>query len=121
VRRQVGVGAVQRGPVRGGGLHDGAHVREVAHELLAAATVHVPADDVGVQQVPVAARPDEGAALLAGVDEPLAHQDLQRLPHHGDAHAQLVADGPDVERRALGQSPTPEQQERGAKPSFSTS
>ena len=105
-RVEVGVGAAGRGQPDGGRFDDGANLAEVAQQREvgagAVALGELPAQHVGVEQIPVGARPHEGAALLAGVDHALGREHLQRLAQGRQADVQLALQGRHVERRSLG-------------------
>ncbi|BFO18825.1 hypothetical protein SHKM778_52130 [Streptomyces sp. KM77-8] len=107
---EVALGAALRGEADGGGFDDGAHLGEVAQQRAVgvggAAALELPAQYVGVEQVPVAARADEGAAFLPGVDHALGGEDLQGLAQGGEAHVEFALQGHQVEGRALGDVPT---------------
>lgn len=103
---QVLVGAALGGQTHGGGLDDGAYFGEIVQQRpvgrVGMAALELPAQHVGVEQVPLGAGTHEGAAPLAGVDHSLGGEHLERLAQRGQAHVQLALQRHQVQRRPLG-------------------
>lgn len=103
---EVGVGAPPGGQAYGRRFDDGAHLGEVAQQRAVgvggAEAVELPAQHVGVEQIPVRTVPYEGAALLTGVDHPLGGQYLQRLAQGGEADVQFALQGDQVQGGSFG-------------------
>jgi hypothetical protein len=103
---QVRVGAALGGQAYGGGFDDGAHFGEVVQQrpvgLAGGGALELPAQYVGVEQVPLGAGAHEGAAPLPGVDHPLGREHLQRLAQRGQAHVQLALQRHEIQRGPFG-------------------
>ncbi len=103
---QVRVGAALGREANGGGLDDRAHLGEVVQQrpvgLRRGGALELPAQDVGVEEVPFGAGAYEGAAALPGVDHPLGGEHLERLAQRGQAHVQLALQAHQIERGAFG-------------------
>ena len=87
-------------------LHDQAQVLQVADEFRRQPGLGLPADDVRIEPVPLAARPHPGADLGAGLDQALGHQRLDRLADHGTADTEFLAQQR-LRRHGAGDTKTP--------------
>jgi hypothetical protein len=86
-----------------GGFHRGAHLGQVAQQDPGVARLAAPAQHITVQQIPLGPVPDEGAAPLAGTDQPLGGEHLERLAQRGHAEIQLAAQRGQVQHGARGE------------------
>ena len=79
------------GESRPRGLDDLPHLAQVFQESLVRSGLVPPGQNIRIKQVPVAARAHLRANLRSRLDQPLGGQDLDRLPHHGPAYAEALA------------------------------
>ncbi|SPO54715.1 protein of unknown function [Pseudomonas sp. JV551A1] len=78
----AGVGGGQRG---GSGLDDPAYAAQHVEEFLLWCGLHQPMQYVGVEHVPVVARPDQGTYPWAGLDQALGGKGAHGLAEHRPA------------------------------------
>jgi hypothetical protein len=74
----------------GGRLDDLAHFHQLGDEILRRHGSAAPAEYVGVQVIPEARIADAHAGLLAGLDQALGAEHLERFAQHRAAHGHLL-------------------------------
>jgi hypothetical protein len=89
---QSGLVGVAGGQGGGGGLDAQAHLGELGQQAQAELAFQQPAQDVGIQQVPLGLGLDHGAVAGAGAEQALGRQHLHRFAGDGAAGAELLGE-----------------------------